>query len=280
MTVINANLSSSYFTVDLSQNAYLGFAHNLARYIEDKIAAKAEVGCDEKRYQFLGKEKAFAILKHLEFNQGHASFAGHLKDNNHQALNIPMNPPEIKGTLKQTVVMELSLRYAMTEELKAWVQQFLLFHRFAGGDIQTIRKSAIDMFNNEEDLAAHLQYEKGWVAQDATAQLVEVAKETDYSHAFCDFLSVFKEVQKGDKKKDDKISYRRHHNGWFYASLSGYQLLENPRTREGARYDQPHAYAEPIIGLHQLVYFKSGLTQTFFWFSEFNNNTYRLKQGI
>ncbi len=279
MTVINANLSSSYFSADLSQNAYLGFAHNLARYIEDKIPKiKNRFGKTEQAS--LGKEKAFAILKHLEFNQGHASFAGHLKDNNHQALNIPMNPPEIKGTLKQTVVMQLFLRSASDDDLKTWVQNFLLFHRFAGGDIQKAEKLGIDIISNDQDLAANLDYEKGWVAQDATAQLIEVAKKTDYSHAFCDFLSLFKKIQKGNKKKEDKISYQRHHKGWFYASLSGYQLLEKPKSREGARYGHSHAYAEPIIGLHQLIYFKPALTQTLFWFSEFNQNIYRLKQGI
>jgi CRISPR type I-F-associated protein Csy2 len=278
MQIINANLSSSYFTTDLSQNAYLGFAHNLARYLDSKIPQEDDL-FGESEVASLGNEKAFSILKQFEFNQGHASFAGHLNDNNHQALNIPMNPPEIKGTIKQTLVMQLFVRNNH-HQLKEWITQFLFFNRFSGGDIQQPNYLEIDILTNDDALEEKLQREKGWVVIDATDQLIEVAQKNDYSHAFCDFLSTFKSIEKGNSKKENKTRYKRHHNGWFYASLAGYQLLEAPKTRSGARYNHPHAFAEPIIGLHQLEYFRQQSPQTLFWSGELNNTIYHLKQGI
>lgn len=289
MTVINANLSSSYLTADLSQNAYLGFSHQLARYFDERIPHEEDDFGEINEVQ-LGHEKAFAILKHLEFNHGHASFAGHLNDSNHQALNIPMNPPEIKGTLKQTLVIQLSIRENHVQ-LKDWLQQFLLFHRFAGGDIQHPHYLTLDIINNDDALKKSLAYEKGWVVKDATDQLVEKAKQSDYSSAFCNFLSTFKQIetseqnQKNQKgKKEEKITHYKKHKGWFYASLGGYQLLESAKERHGARFGYAHAFAEPIITVHQLVYFRkdmlsSALLSSLFWSSDFNPPIYRLKQG-
>jgi CRISPR type I-F-associated protein Csy2 len=277
MTVINANLSSSYFSADLSQNAYLGFAHHLARFLDEKIPNKKNIMGKYTKAQ-LGKEKCFAIIKHLEFNQGHASYAGHLNDNNHKALNIPMNPPEIKGTLKQTVVIQLQVR-DQPKQLHDWMREFLLFNRFSGGDIQYADYLNIEILKGDEKLKNALQWEKGWVAKDATQSLVDKAKQTDYSTAFCDFLSLFKITEKGKTKKEDKIRYERHHKGWFYASLAGYQLLESPKKRHGARYGHDHAYAEPIIGLHTLEYFDRNSIQPLFWYGEFKNHVYHLKQG-
>ncbi|MBE9561616.1 MAG: hypothetical protein IMF12_01960, partial [Proteobacteria bacterium] len=102
MEVINCTLSSSYLTADLSQNAYIGFAHNLARYLKDNL--KPSRLRKNKPILTLGQEQVFSIIKQLEVNKGYASLAGHLNDNNHKALNIPMNPPEIKGSLQHTIV--------------------------------------------------------------------------------------------------------------------------------------------------------------------------------
>ena len=284
MTVINANLSSSYFSADLSQNAYLGFAHHLARFLDDKIPDEEDEFGDSPVAR-LGKEKCFAIIKHLEFNQGYASYVGHLNDNNHKALNIPMNPPEIKGTIKQTVVIQLQVRdQPKKQQLRDWVRKFLLLNRFSGGDIQHKDdfQIEIEIAEDNEALESALQWEKGWVVKDATQQLVDKAKQTDYSHAFCDFLSLFKMTEKSKTKKEDKIRYERHHKGWFYASLAGYQLLESlelSKKRQGARYGHKHAYAEPIIGLHKLEYFDRNTIQPLFWYGEFKNNVYHLKQG-
>lgn len=277
MTVINANLSSSYFTADLSQNAYLGFAHHLARFLDEKIPDEEDEFGDMPIAD-LGKERCFAIIKHLEFNQGHASYVGHLNDNNHKALNIPMNPPEIKGTLKQTMVIQLQVR-DHPKQLKDWVREFLLFNRFSGGDIQYADYLQIEIAKDNEMLQSTLQWEKGWVVKDATQQLVDKAKQTDYSTAFCDFLSTFRITKKGKTKKEDKITHQRNHKGWFYASLAGYQLLEAPKERDGARYGHQHAYAEPIVGLHRLEYFNRNTIQPLFWHAEFKNNIYHLKQG-
>jgi len=280
MTVINANLSSSYFSADLSQNAYLGFTHHLARFLDEKIPQEEIDDFGEAQTTQLGNEKCFAILKHLEFNQGHASFVGHLNDNNHKALNVPMNPPEIKGTLKQTLIMQLDVR-DYDENIKQWVREFLLFQRFSGGDIQSAEVLSIEVLQDDE-LQSALQSEKGWVVKDATEQLVHQARQGndhDYSHAFCDFLSTFKQIQKGKMKQDDKTHYYRKHKGWFYASLAGYQLLQTPVKRDGARYGHPHAFAEPIIGLHKLEYFNNNDIHSLFWRGEFKNNIYHLKQA-
>ena len=277
MSVINANLSSSYFTADLSQNAYLGFSHNLLRSLNKNIPCIKRFGKTIKKSE-LGKEQIFSIIKHFEFNLGHSSFAGHLNDANHQALNIPMNPPEIKGSIKQTLVIKLFIQ-CRDEDLKSWVQEFLLFNRFSGGDIQNANELSIEIIKDEANLTKSLQFEKGWVVKDVTHRLVEKAKQSDYSTAFCDFLSTFKETEKGKTKKENKVTYKKQHKGWFYASLAGYQLLETPKLREGARFSYPHAYAEPIIGLHQLIYFKKQAIQSLFWYGQFEKNTYRLKQG-
>ena len=289
MQVINANLSSSYLSADLSQNAYLGFSHNLARYLDRLIPIKpnffGNLGQDSK--VTLGHEKAFAILKNVEFNQGHASFVGHLNESNHKSLNIPMNPPEIKGTIKQTLVMKLNIRDdADHENLIQWTRDFLYFNRFSGGDIINPDHLQINISKESQtaELIQSLQSEKGWYVQDATARLVDKAQQSDFTVAFCDFLSTFKLIEKSKEGKPDITRHKKNHKGWFYASLSGYQLLEAPKQRQGSRFNYPHAFSEPIIGLHELVYFRSSdikmdVIENLFWYSQFENNCYYLTQG-
>jgi CRISPR type I-F-associated protein Csy2 len=268
MQVINCNLSSSYLTADLSQNAYMGFAHNLARHLKEALP--------ENKTLSLGKEYVFSIIKYLEFNQGYASLAGHLNDNNHKALNIPMNPPEIKGTLRHTVVIELDSEVSHNNErLLPAIQRFALHNRFAGGDISPLKPKQIEIHGDPEALQNCLTTEKGWLIQDATAELVEQAQRIDYSHAFNDFLATFSSLDDKGKKQ-----YQRRHKGWYFASLAGYQLLEAPKQRTGARYDLAHAFAEPIIGLHQLVYYRQQPLDDLFWFNKQIDHTFLITQTL
>ena len=284
MKVINCNLSSSYLTVDLSQNAYIGFAHNLARYLNDKLPKPDELSGEEHAVK-LGSEKVFSIVKQLEFYKGYASLAGHLNDSNHKNLNIPMNPPEIKGSLRHTIVMAIDIAEPDELSLIEHVQTFVLFNRFAGGDIQVMADDNIKVYQNDKDLQEALKIEKGWLIQDARAELVKEAKdektkEFDYSKAFNNFLAIFTEVdEKGNKQ------HKRHHKGWYFASLAGYQLLEAPKKRIGVRRkkdspDYPHAFAEPIIGLHKLVYYRQQHLNDLFWQAEMRDNTYLIKQNL
>jgi hypothetical protein len=191
-----------------------------------------------------------------------------------------MNPPEIKGTFKQTLVLKIFIReYTNISQLILWVRQFLFLNHFSRGDIQNPHYLDIGIFKDFNDLNDHLKWEKGWIVKDATERLIEKAQQSNYSEAFCDFLSTFKYIEKSKLRKDDKITYKKHHKGWFYASLAGYQLLEPPKNREGARFGHPHAFAEPIIGLHQLSYFRVSELENLFWYSQFENNCYLLKQG-
>ena len=282
MEVINCTLSSSYLTADLSQNAYIGFAHNLALYLKDELPEPDELSGEEYAVK-LGAEKVFSIVKRLEFYKGYASLAGHLNDSNHKALNIPMNPPEIKGSLKHTIVIAVDIAEPGESSLIEYVKKFVLFNRFAGGDIQVMATDDIKVCQNDGDLQEVLKIEKGWVIQDAHDELVKEAKdeekkEFDYGKAFSDFLAVFTEVdENGDKQ------HKRRHKGWYFASLAGYQLLEAPRKRSGVRRkkdspDYPHAFAEPIIGLHKLDYYRQQSFDELFWQAEMRDNTYLIKQ--
>ncbi|MDM8565034.1 type I-F CRISPR-associated protein Csy2 [Candidatus Halobeggiatoa sp. HSG11] len=272
MEVINCNLSSSYLTADLSQNAYIGFAHNLARYLDKKLPEPDELSGEDRAIK-LGSEKVFSIIKQLEFYQGNASLAGHLNENNHKALNIPMNPPEIKGSLQHTIVISLDIAEPDEISLIDYIRKFVLFNRFAGGDIQVMADDNIKVYQNDKDLQEALKTEKGWLVQDATDELVEEAKNSNYSKAFNNFLATFVELDENGKKQ-----YKRR-KGWYFASLSGYQLLENPRKRIGVRVDDcPHAFAEPIIGLHELVYYRQQDFNELFWQAKMLDNSYLVKQ--
>jgi hypothetical protein len=61
--VINCTLSSSYLTADLSQNAYIGFAHNLARYLQHELPEPDELSGEDKAVK-LGSEKVFTKASH------------------------------------------------------------------------------------------------------------------------------------------------------------------------------------------------------------------------
>ena len=264
MQVSHANLSSSYLTLDYPQNALLGFAHNIARFLSKNQTSKLSYIKNKVK---LGQERAFVILKHFEYDRGYVSLAGHLNENSHKALNIPMNPPEITGTLTQTVVLSLYVKQTPDQAL---IAKFLLFNRFAGGDIANTQ---IQIFEDDNEIREQLKMEKGWLIQEATHELVNKAKKTDYSTAFSDYLATFTlEEKKGEK------THQRHHKGWYFASLAGYQLLEQPKERHGARYGHKHAFAEPIIGLHKLEYFKNQDPDSLFWHNELNGSTYHITQ--
>ena len=276
MEVINCNLSSSYLTADLSQNAYIGFAHNLARYLRENLTASRLR--KNKPILTLGQEQVFSIVKRLEFNKGYASFAGHLNENNHKTLNIPMNPPEIKGSLQHTVVIALANLKHDIEMIQKQAKKFVLFNRFAGGDIQVMADDDVKVCQNDDDLQQVLKTEKGWLIQDTHDELFEEVKEFDYSQPFNNFLAIFTEVDENGNKQ-----YKRQHKGWYFASLAGYQLLEAPRKRIGVRRkkdspDYPHAFAEPIIGLHKLVYYRQQPFNELFWQAKMLDNTYLITQ--
>ncbi|MFK5969546.1 MAG: type I-F CRISPR-associated protein Csy2 [Candidatus Marithrix sp.] len=270
MEVINCTLSSSYLTADLSQNAYIGFAHNLARYLRDNL--KASRLRKNKPILTLGQEQVFSIIKQLEFNKGYASLAGHLNDNNHKALNIPMNPPEIKGSLQHTIVIALASLKHDVEQIQEQAKKFVLFNRFAGGDIQVMADDNIKVYQNDKDLQAALKTEKGWLIQDASAELVGETEDSGYSKAFNNFLATFVKIDKDSNKQ------HKRRNDWYFASLAGYQLLEAPRKRIGTRLDCPHAFAEPIIGLHKLVYYRQQPFEELFWQAKMIDNTYLITQ--
>ncbi|MCK5536694.1 MAG: hypothetical protein KAH84_07010 [Thiomargarita sp.] len=282
MEVINCTLSSSYLTADLSQNAYIGFAHNLARYLQENLIP--ESGKKNKPILTLGQEQVFSIIKQLEFNKGHAGLAGHLNDNNHKALNIPMNPSEIKGSLQHTIVIVLTSLKHDEEQVQEQAKKFVLFNRFAGGDIQVMADDNIKVYQNDKNLQEALKTEKGWLIQDASAEFVKEAenkeaKNYDYSKAFNNFLTTFIEVDKNDKNDKNKKHYKRLHKGWYFASLAGYQLLEAPKQRIGVRLkDCPHAFAEPIISLHKLDYYRQQPFKELFWQATMIDNTYLITQ--
>lgn len=278
MQVINCNLSSSYLTMDLSQNAYIGFAHNLARYLAEKLPIPDELA-DEEQAILLGKEKVFSIIKQLDFYQGYASFTGHLNDNNHKALNIPMNPPEIKGSIKHTVIVALEIAEE-DNKLAQYADEFIQFNRFSGGDIQPMSSKKIHIIVHDDDaLQTLLENEKGWLIQNANDELQAARQKTEtYNQAFNDCLSTFVTLKpKGDNKEAEKQRERKL-KGWYFASLAGYQLLEAPKSRTNARHDLPHAFAEPIIGLHKLIYYRKQKTKDLFWQAKRVNNTYLISQ--
>lgn len=113
--------------------------------------------------------------------------------------------------------------------------------RFGGG---VIHQDSIDIGLDNEDEVILNRVKKGSIM----TQLKDEFIGDDYMDTFIEKIS----IQTGKK-------------GWFSPTLLGYALVEEPVQRKNSRFNHPHAFAEPLIGIvEHKVFRKFGSNKTAF----------------
>ena len=169
-------------------------------------------------------------------------------------LKNPPIIPEIKG--RTTFSLIIKFRYEdqtplLDRDFQKEFRDALLSVRFAGGEMISFKSydgKILHFFNNEEELGKRLQKSApGWFIKDRS-DLIENGNSNKMKMLL---ESVFIPPGNNESTTWTKPS------GWLYASCIGYQLLEDPVERPGRRDDSvPHAYAEPVHSVLELVHAK------------------------
>ncbi len=169
-------------------------------------------------------------------------------------LNNPPMIPEIKGRTAFSLIIKFGYEERMPLLDPDFQKDFLdtlLSMRFAGGEVMSFKShngKILHFFNNQEELAKRFQRSApGWFLKDRSYLI-----ENGGSNKMKALLeSVFIPPRNGD------AATRTKPPGWLHASCVGYQLLEDPLERPGRRDDSvPHAYAEPVHSVLELVHAK------------------------
>ncbi|WP_130536747.1 type I-F CRISPR-associated protein Csy2 [Thiomicrorhabdus indica] len=258
--VEGANATTSYLTNAYPTSSILGMAEAFAFQLKQSDLA------DELLEEPV---QALSIIKHFEFQAGKKAFPAFHKSGG--AAHKSMSPSEI--TLSEslcnftaTLVFAISFHRGVDVEdelLPKW-QTFLQRARVAGGKITNLEKVQMDLvFRSVSSLEEALTYEKGWVVEDASDEFETVVEEFDVTEAVRQFTFTYiaEETVNGVKQKH----YSKKQKGWYFLDLLGYQFLEEPRKRNGTRFDQPHVFAEPVVTAKKLSYFRLNRLDELFW---------------
>ncbi len=269
--VQSANNDSSYCTNGFSASGVVGFNDAFKHYLNTLPRKESLFSVAEDNVDLAKRDGAFAIIHEYQALPGSRSFAGFLAKPRHQAINPPANA--IKENLydaRLTLVLEVTTSLTMNE-LGAHCFDFLKTARFSGGYIRNLRKfliasekSVLDrhisILSSEERLEKRLKKSRGWVIAQATEAFMEEAKTDGVVDAIKNYLFTFITTvttnDEGKKLRKPIKQYKKKHKGWYFLGLEGYRFLEDPSIKSLSRGEHPHVYAEPVIGLHQLEFFR------------------------
>lgn len=230
MAVANANLMQAWwFAAAPGPMAALGFAHNLARHLG---TTELGVGLVHHDLQMLAEDLEFVLRPH-QFRSAEQQMD---KTNNPKYGKSLAAQPTFRGHLKTSLVIELPEGTVND----AVVARFLATARFAGGQVNKHGRVA-----EHETLAEAQKYLRSGFAVCDRTELMEEAL-----HQGQDQLDALLELTKAGTMADAP---------WRMPAVLGYTTLTPIATRDLARENYPHAYAEPLVGLVQYCPLREGL---------------------
>ena len=258
--VEGANATTSYLTNAYPTSSVLGMAEAFAYQIKQSdIAEELQEG----------PVKVFSIVKQFEFQSGKKAFPAFHKSGG--AAHKSMTPSEItlsESLCNYTATLVFALPFSRGVDIEEDVfpkwQAFLQRARVAGGKVTNLDTVQMDLvYRSSSALEEALAYEKGWVVEDASEEFETVVGELDVVEAIRQFSFTYisEERINGVVHKQ----YAKKQKGWYFLDLLGYQFIEEPKKREGTRFDQPHVFAEPVISAKKLSYFRPNRLEEFFW---------------
>ncbi len=254
LSVKDFNAESNQYVAGIpAMTGFTGFGHGVERYLQS-IGWALQVD-------------GVAVLMHeLGLHSGHPKCPAAM-----QGAKDFINPPiieEIKGDMRVSLVLRLvgdgedddllqrvEAEFA-TKETRKSLYDWIYAHPCCGGSchdmggwLQTlVATQKTDDDKLEKALRRLHQRDKGYFVL-LRDDLLEAARAQgqDALDGLLDALRVY--------RKDGKDgSWQRNQEGWVVPLAVGYQAIETPQIRSGARKGAPHVYAEPLTTLGELVY--------------------------
>ncbi|MGD0959248.1 MAG: type I-F CRISPR-associated protein Csy2 [Methylomonas sp.] len=205
------------------------------------------------------------VIGEANLHRGHAKYvryrSGQLSDVNNRGVQHP-TIDDRRTSLNAYLLIDIDSDESLHEDE---IQQALIGLRLAGGVMHPVRQQqriSVRVFVGDGKktapqlaLAALPSY--FFLLEDAS-RLVLAAREQGGLQGF-DILTAPLRRWAGDEtpaeqKKHLQLPERPvwlpdKQHGYFRPMAVGYQLLENPQQRQGARNNLPHAFAEPVFTL-------------------------------
>lgn len=272
LQVRDFNAEANQYVVGIpSMTGFTGFGHGLERYLQT-------LGWS------LAVEGVAVMLHELELHAGHPKCPAAL-----QGAKDFINPPiieEIKGDLRVTLVIRLVGEDSdalvtqvensfSTPALRLALTQWIYSNPCCGGSCQDMKGLRLIPATEQQDdeyLLAMLQrlqpQDKGfWVVPRYDLLLQHQLEGQDVLDA------LFDTQRRTQQKLESQTEPRWRRDAWIWNEKRwlvplavGYQAIEAPQQREGARDGARHVYAEPLTSIGELVYATHWLWQADFTF--------------
>lgn len=273
-----ANAESSYMTNGISMASFIGFLDAFKYKMNNKYDIQND---DDDIYSnnlppvdILTRDGVFIILKKYQPILGNKRIPNTLITDQKADLNPAyFQMKETFYDCQLTFAMEITTSLDDTNELRNCFINHLMNSKIAGGKIVNLNtiENNIYVQDNLEEANLILERERGWFIANKNEDFKKKIKDYNNSpqEAIKHYLFSIKN-ENYDKNNNEK-KYYKNEKGWFFLSLRGYKLLEETVYKENARKGLKHAYAEPILGLFELKFFRNLENNMFFKWKKENN---------
>jgi hypothetical protein len=270
------NVSTSYMTNAFPVSSVIGLGDAFRYWLSEQ---------DPQQHDWISeldgqsKTQAFAIIKRYSPQLGKKAFPAYYSQGGGAHKNISPSELQLNETLaniQATLVYKLSVDedFESLHEIKQSLGLFLKKARFAGGKIANLQNLEIEAVDSISALHKCLDREKGWVVNVAYHKLTELMNHDDIIEAVKDLSFTFI-----DQDSDNNKRYYKKYKGWLLWNLQGYQYLESPQKRGGSRNGHPHVFAEPVINLNEVTFYRPNGSANLFWKWKEHENAIELVQS-
>ncbi|MEN9501649.1 MAG: hypothetical protein RI964_934 [Pseudomonadota bacterium] len=273
LQVRDFNAESNQYVVGIpAMTGFTGFGHGVEREL-NRLGWELQV------------EGVAVMLHDLRIHEGHPKCPAAM-----QGAKDFINPPiieEIKGDMRVTLVLRLVGDYddeALTEKLNASfaapetrqaLYDWIHAHPCCGGSCHDLKALRLLVSTDADDDALLLnvlrrlqQHDKGfWVVPRYDLLLQQQADGQDVLDALFDTQRRTKQkLEHHSEVRWRRDAWIRDEKRWIVPLAVGYQAIEVPQQRGGARDGVRHVYAEPLTSIGELVYAAHWLWQADFVF--------------
>ncbi len=251
MVLHNVNTEANQFVIGVPGiTSFTGFGHLIERKLKEACSILPSI------------EGVGIIVHEMVTCEARMKSPGVVQGMNPKRVLAPGIIDETKGEMRASLVLRLfidendSAALFNQDVLAALlsIKQDLLGSSIAGGSVLDFSDVSYYEANDEPALWTSIaQCAPGFFVKDRSDLL---APSDDYPDD--DLLDrLMHALVVVETEDDDEIAYRRHQSGWIIPIATGYQGIESPQVRDNVHQDALHVYAEPMIGLGEMISSKS-----------------------
>lgn len=274
------NAESSYLTGGVSIATYLGFLDGFKFYLnKDENVEKGGMSefFETKNAYTNIRDGVSLLIKNYSYNEGIKRIPNTLENDKRGSLNPAFfQPMESNYDIHCSLIMELSTDITDLRKIKEKFINYLKISKIGGGrifNLSYVLKEGVYIMDSLNEINEKFKKQYYWQVHSENELFSERIEECGVVNAIRDFTFAFKD----ESEKELEKKYYKKEKGWYFLSLTGYEKVEKESKKHNSRNQIEHAYAEPLIGLFSLKYFK-GVSDEDFFIWEKKDNSYIIKQ--